>query len=342
MKKEWEKILEDVEELGYVRWKNKRFQPDYRRPRFLSSVRNWETILDYLAQETTVLPDGDYFVTCYDGWREYTDYEPLVHERQHVNYLDLSETDQKKLLQRGYGGEVRFISPFPRRVYIQLPLPVLCFTRHRGDDNAILLPDHVFVRRECEDMIRRARRDSIPWRDKKSRVVWRGGDSRPLLHAHGNSFGGYSYLVDDYKKRCQDGEIVPYPIRDKMHCRELAMIVSHDPRVSSILNLGYDFQSIEDMLQNRYVLDLDGCASSWEGLRWKLGSGSVVWKLKSPWEQWYYHDLQPWIHYVPLPSLHPMDILATFAWCETHPEECQMILQHSSEFIDKLLLTTGG
>ncbi len=36
----------------------------------------------------------------------------------------------------------------------------------------------------------------------------------------------------------------------------------------------------------------------------------------SHWEQWYYHQLQPFKHFIPLSSLHPKDILKAYRYCE--------------------------
>ena len=55
-----------------------------------------------------------------------------------------------------------------------------------------------------------------------------------------------------------------------------------------------------DMLRYRGIIDLDGNTNSWRGAYWKLRSNSVVLKQHSPFCQWYYNRLVPYIHYIPL------------------------------------------
>jgi len=52
----------------------------------------------------------------------------------------------------------------------------------------------------------------------------------------------------------------------------------------------------------KYLIDIDGNSNSWPGFFMKLGSGSCVIKVDSPFSfyQWYYKYLTPWKHYVPV------------------------------------------
>ena len=53
-----------------------------------------------------------------------------------------------------------------------------------------------------------------------------------------------------------------------------------------------------EMASYRVILDVDGNANSWEGLRWKLHSGSAVIKVDPQrFVQWYYHRMQAGVHF---------------------------------------------
>jgi hypothetical protein len=56
--------------------------------------------------------------------------------------------------------------------------------------------------------------------------------------------------------------------------------------------------SPQDMSSYPAVIDVDGNANSWEGLRWKLGMGNAVFKAQSttPFIQWYYPHLVNNLH----------------------------------------------
>jgi hypothetical protein len=54
-----------------------------------------------------------------------------------------------------------------------------------------------------------------------------------------------------------------------------------------------------DWIAARGILDLDGNANAW-GARWRLESGSVLFKVDSPITNAYLHRLVPYVHYIPI------------------------------------------
>lgn len=52
----------------------------------------------------------------------------------------------------------------------------------------------------------------------------------------------------------------------------------------------------------RFALDVDGNTNAWANLFQRLLLGCCVIKVASPfgYRQWYYDDLVPWVHYVPV------------------------------------------
>ncbi len=64
------------------------------------------------------------------------------------------------------------------------------------------------------------------------------------------------------------------------------------------------FEPWQSLALYKYHVDIDGNTNSWPGLLSKLHSGGLVFKVSSPegYRQWYYHRLQPWVHFVPVAS----------------------------------------
>jgi hypothetical protein len=91
----------------------------------------------------------------------------------------------------------------------------------------------------------------------------------------------------------------------------------------------------KDMIQYRYILDIDGNASTWDATAWKLNSGSVIMKSDSVWSQWFYNDYQPWVHYVPV-NEDFSDIQEKFNWCESHPSECMAMIANCKALFQKI------
>jgi|LauGreSBDMM110SN_4_FD.fasta_scaffold45002_1 hypothetical protein len=91
----------------------------------------------------------------------------------------------------------------------------------------------------------------------------------------------------------------------------------------------------EDMINYKYILDIDGNASTWDATAWKLNSGSVIFKSDSNWVQWFYDEYKPWIHYIPIADDFS-DIQEKFNWCEDNPERCLEITQNAKRLFQKI------
>lgn len=85
-----------------------------------------------------------------------------------------------------------------------------------------------------------------------------------------------------------------------------------------------------DMIQYKYILDIDGYSSTWDATAWKMNSGSVLFKTNSRWRQWFYEEFKPWIHYVPIKDDFS-DIDQKYEWCESHQEECKRIVANAKK-----------
>ena len=79
-----------------------------------------------------------------------------------------------------------------------------------------------------------------------------------------------------------------------------------------------------EMLQYKYQLDVDGEVNAWSALWWKLYSNSVVFKVDSHYEQWYYKDLKEWVHYIPVKA-DLSDLEEKYKWALENDEKCREI-----------------
>ena len=79
-------------------------------------------------------------------------------------------------------------------------------------------------------------------------------------------------------------------------------------------------------LQFRYQLDIDGFSNAWKSCFLKLLSGSLLFKVESNYQQWYYPLLKPWEHYIPITS-DLSDLLSQLEWARSHDAECRKIAQ---------------
>jgi hypothetical protein len=82
----------------------------------------------------------------------------------------------------------------------------------------------------------------------------------------------------------------------------------------------------EAFLECRAVLVIDGNTNAWSALFCGLLSGSCVLKVESEhgFRQWYYDQLKPWIHYVPV-SADLSDMDDVVAWVMSHDDDARAI-----------------
>jgi hypothetical protein len=84
----------------------------------------------------------------------------------------------------------------------------------------------------------------------------------------------------------------------------------------------------------RYALSVDGYSSAWR-VHQLMASPTVLVKTDSVHEEWWYHLLQPYEHYVPVRADFT-DFRRQLEWMEQHPEELARISVNSRRLMSKL------
>lgn len=307
---EVKQTLDDIVELGFVSLRDGRIieatPPKYNLCHFRWD--RWSPTLKYIADYTSCHSDmdGDFFVCLYDGWREYSapawtpEFVPWSDAKLHkAHYLGV-----------GRAGEPRFrhAADAPVIVYPELPLPILTYNKHVNDRNAICIPDAEFIESQYKPLITQVGMYDIPWNQKKCVAMWRGSV---------NTTGGHEYA---------------YLHTNGMHPRQYLTSIMGSGSVR--VDASFAHMPIANMLHNKYLFDLDGMVSAWSGLYWKLLSQSVVLKHKSHWTQWYYPNLKPWTHYVPIDDFRNLDDV--LLWCKNNDAQCQEIAKNATAFAQSL------
>ena len=82
-------------------------------------------------------------------------------------------------------------------------------------------------------------------------------------------------------------------------------------------------------LAYKYLMDIDGNSNGWERCFWALLSNSVLFKQKSPYSQWFYKALKPWVHYVPI-ERDLSNIKEQIAWAIEHDAEAHQIANNGA------------
>lgn len=303
MRQDIAEVLNEVVELGYVRVESgilvevvppKDNLCYYKWDRWTPTIKY---IKDYASRHREFV--GEFFVSLYDGWREYSkpSWNPVLVPWQQVN--------KSMYLSKGSAGEPRFRHSLatPTDVYPCMPLPVITYNAHVTDKNSILMPDAEFIEGHYSRFINQVQQFDIPWEQKSATPIWRG--SR-------NTTPGVEY---------------EYLGTNGLHPREYFV---RDGRY----NASFEPTPISMQLKHKYILDIDGMVNAWSGLYWKLLSNSVVIKHKTHWQQWYYSELLPWVHYVPLERA--SDLPSVLEWCKNNDTACKQIAMNATQFVKRL------
>ena len=94
-----------------------------------------------------------------------------------------------------------------------------------------------------------------------------------------------------------------------------------------------NFVSREEQVMYKYILDMDGLASTWDSFAWKLRSGSVLLRVKGVWNQWFFDHFKEGVHYISIEEDFS-DLIEKFEWCEQHPEQCKQIVYNACQLFE--------
>ena len=205
--------------------------------------------------------------------------------------------------------EMRLASEAREDTAPAFPLPLFAFCKHANDPSVHLLPDPYVARDRGLDALQRGTGTGanagtgassgivlLPFEQRRPRLVWRGG-------VHGSA---------------RERMLAERAEWDPQHTEELDIrsVSVHEPHCAHRL-------SLQAMCDYQFQLDVDGEVSAWDALRWKLWSGSLVFKLRSHWTQWYYARLVDRTHCVFLNSLNELPFL--FRYYRARPAQAAAI-----------------
>jgi len=309
-------VLEEIHELGFFSY-DKTVNHGYPKiiaPKFTVHVDRlglfYKFMLEYIKNNINT-PIKCYF-TVYDAFREHS--EPS----ESPFFVPASKMLLQPYKGRGSANEPgRFIQPYENKdIFPIFNYKVIAFGRHKNDLTTLLIPDTDFIKLNGYEKLREEiDLNDRDWNMKIPTIFWRGG-------IHGKGYYEYDTgaLLPATEEKCKN---------KKPRCQR-QMLVDYSKDKSWInAEASYNVTKTE-MLQYKYQIDIDGEVNAWSGLWWKLYSNSVVFKVDSHYEQWYYKDsglgpgLKEWIHYIPVKA-DLSDLEEKYKWALENDEKCKEI-----------------
>jgi hypothetical protein len=194
-----------------------------------------------------------------------------------------------------------------------------------ADPSAILIPDPGFYLTRGYDAFRKQiAAEPRPWRERDDTVLWRGSTTGIGLVAADDMSKTNTALIQRVRMCLMlrgasgvDAKLSgmtqsPDPVRDR---HRLVMNAIYGRRIEPIA-----------WIDRKFAIDIDGNTNAWTNLFQRLLLGCCVIKVASPsgFRQWYYDELVPWRHYVPVRA-DMSDLVEQIGWCREHPSECEAI-----------------
>lgn len=164
--------------------------------------------------------------------------------------------------------------------------------------DVVPVPDgYFFQNRGFANTDKYAKDLDISWNERTDDIVWRGGINGCGLHA-----------VDDF---LQDNLGVVQRLRMAMKCKspdvDIDFRFARNPPIIDepvLSNAGFlaDLIPMHDWGSKKFAIDIDGYSNTWDNFIHRLKLGCCVLKVDSQYgfRQWYYNDLTPYEHYIPI------------------------------------------
>jgi hypothetical protein len=189
---------------------------------------------------------------------------------------------------------------------------------------AVLVPDPDFFNTKGYAGTRTVAAHAPPWRQRGEEIVWRGATSGIGLRTDDDMSAGNTRLIQR-TRLCLALKGVP-----GVDVAFAEAAPSNDPQLDgkrlAAAGLLAGRISGASWAQRRFAIDVDGNTNAWSNLFQRLLLGCCVIKVGSEhdFRQWYYGDLIPWRHYVPVkPDM--SDVVEKIEWCRSHLDECEAI-----------------
>jgi len=211
----------------------------------------------------------------------------VYHQRLQVIIFLLGQLNKK--FPQAFGSQKTVVFSFGD----QSPLEKsVCFCSNNIDD--YLVPDSDFILTHGYKEFHSTFLNSLKWVEREDKAYWRGTDTSTANYQNFSRSPRIKLcaLSQEYPDYLDAGivsiEKTPnYAIKNHYYT-EFKLSKKRDPQ--------------EMILNYKYQIDVDGNSNAWRSFYLKLLSGSPVLKIKSEfgYQQWYYHRLIPWVHYVPV------------------------------------------
>ena len=159
------------------------------------------------------------------------------------------------------------------------------------------------------------------WDDLAPQVVWRG-TGFPLLPQVGLQVF----------RRLNQTTVTNVPIEPRRMAHDWSAANPGGWLDSQIVPWQHHTMTVDEMSRFKYQIDFGGAGgTSWTGTLTKLSMPGLLLHHETPTMDWFYGELKPWHHYVPVRT-DLSDLKERFEWAELHPAKAKQIAEQGSNY----------
>ncbi|KAK8746945.1 hypothetical protein OTU49_016907, partial [Cherax quadricarinatus] len=155
--------------------------------------------------------------------------------------------------------------------------------------------------------------NDIPWEQKKSQAFWRGRDSR-------------QERLDLITLARKHEHLINASLTNFFFFKDQE--VEYGPKEKHI--------SFFKFFDYKYQINIDGTVAAYR-LPYLLGGSSVVLKQDSPYYEFFYNDLEPYVHFIPF-KRDLSNLIEKIEWARTNDKKAQAIAQNGRQYVQENLM----
>ena len=210
----------------------------------------------------------------------------------------------------------------------QVQCPLFAFAKDIKSKSVVLIPDAITLK-NCKKLVKDSHKGSkaYPWKKKKAQLFWRGASTGniatvkkmmdlPRFVLTELSLLNPTFIDAHFNSLCQIDDAIKQTLEKKGFKGDKVPIWKH---------MEYKFQLL-----------IDGNSSAYERAYWQLFSNSVIFKQASPNIQWYYDELQPYVHFIPVAN-DLRDLIDQITWARNNDKQLKSIIRNANDFAEKHL-----
>lgn len=210
--------------------------------------------------------------------------------------------------------------------YDILKIPIFVFAKNKNSSNRILFPD--FEAFNNDKLIKKCQKASKnhPWQQKKEIVFFRGATTNKIVNLD-NFLENPRFRLVHMSRKQPDVIDAAFALIDPIYKNFPSEIC---PLTSKVL--------MKDHFVYKYLIDIDGHGCTYSRCRWILLSNSVMLKSDSDNILWYYDNLTPYKHFIPIKK-DLSDLETVIGWLKSHDKQAREIAKNATELGEEIFST---